>query len=83
MSMADATKLRWISCEDTHVLMRFAIIGQRGEWVPVAHVTLRQVYTQLPAAYYACVPTDPHNEIVGQSHDLEEAKKKAEHALGV
>jgi hypothetical protein len=78
----DPGKFRWISCEDTYILMRKTTIGQLAEWQPIAEVFLRQVYAAVPAKWFATVRSEPQNQFLGRLETMEEAKGVVENALG-
>jgi hypothetical protein len=43
---------KWLICGDTHILMKLNTYHLVSEWVPVAQVTLRQVYSLIPPKWY-------------------------------
>jgi len=71
---------KWLSIDDTHILMQLRNAGERQEWHPVAQVTLRQIYPSVPPMYYvwACEGSME----IGKGETLEEVRRMAEASTG-
>jgi hypothetical protein len=69
---------KWISFENTNVLLRHDDMGQMFEWTPVGQVTLRQIYPQVPPRWYGFKYAEPRNDLACRSEGLEEAKRAVE-----
>ncbi len=74
---------KWLSIDDTHLLMRQWAHGERMEWHPVAQATLRQIYAEVEPMYYVWRREGEDEGVVGKVATLEEAKAMAEVAAGV
>lgn len=70
----------WISCDDTHMLMRKTRVGQLDEWQVAGQVTLRQIYPSSPPMNYAWVREEPHDKLLGPYNELATAKRAVEGA---
>lgn len=71
---------KWISFENTHVLLRHDRMGEIFEWTPVGKVTLRQIHGTSPPEWSGWFYAEPRNELACRSQDLEESKRAVEEA---